>query len=361
MGCVYSEVATWVTEGSAKLLEYRRRRQNEIAQKLGVSSTEEDRFHHFSELLETVRGIHAEIGDNCRRCDLFTPCVIEKLVKGMVRSKALSRGTAQFLLEESAEILRDAKGKQKEAMPSVPAPNPDHTIADSAIDVRKRRASPSLPPEQGFTPLLQSIETSSSISNQEGAATLRRPRASHAQADYHYWQQRTAPKPDELGPRRRSQGVRKDPPFNDPESQREESGTSRTLLRVMSQPTLPHMHSQYGPGSFNAGPALVPFQPRDNIVMPIKEASAQSREQANVLEHSHSDSPGRSQPATSWTQTYAPNSHPESRLASVPKPNPTSQHPTMTVSEGLRLIKEKRWKFVKYPDEDEILKKRDHV
>ncbi|KAL8894183.1 MAG: hypothetical protein Q9192_004544, partial [Flavoplaca navasiana] len=367
MGCVYSEVATWVTEGSAKLLEYRRRRQKEIAQKLGVSSTEEDRFHHFSELLETVRGIHAEIGDNCRRCDLFTPCVIEKLVKAMVRSKAQYRGTAQFLLETSAEILRDAKGKQKEAKPSGPAPNPDHTISDSAIDVRKRRLPPSLPPEQGLAPILQPVETKSSNPNPEQATTSRRPPAWHAQADSHDWQQRTAPKPDELGSRRRSQGVRKDPSFDDLEAQREESGTSHTMHRVMSQPTPPHTHSQYSPRSFNPGPALAPLQPQENIVMPIEEASSQSREQANALEHIHSDNPGRSQQAGSGIHPRTPNGHPESRLPSVPQPNPTSQYPTMSVTEGLSIKKEKNWKFVKYPGEDtfhtsdDILKKRDHV
>ena len=101
--------------------------------------------------------------------------------------------------------------------------------------------------------------------------------------------------------------------------------------------------------------------------MPVEEGSSSSSEQANVMEHTGSDSPMGSQPATSWTRTHAPNGHPEPRLASVLKPNSTSQLPTMSVAEGLRIQKEREWKFVKYPGEDnfhtsdDILKERDHV
>ncbi|KAL8878006.1 MAG: hypothetical protein Q9198_004096 [Flavoplaca austrocitrina] len=114
MGCVYSEVATWVTEGSHKLLEYRRRRQQEIAKKLGVALSGEDRFHHVSKVLETVNEIHAEIEHNSRRCDPITPCVVEKIVKAMVRPHPQSRGAAQFLLETSSEILEDAESDSSE-------------------------------------------------------------------------------------------------------------------------------------------------------------------------------------------------------------------------------------------------------
>ncbi|KAL8653142.1 MAG: hypothetical protein Q9226_003967 [Calogaya cf. arnoldii] len=138
MGCVISEVATWVTEGCPKLFEYRRRRQQEIAQKSGVSSTGEDRFHHVSEVLETVKAIHAEIEHNSRRYDYITPCVVEKLVKAMVRPHPYHRGAAQFLLESATEILKDARRKQ-DAIRNGPAPNPNHTISDSAIDTKEVR------------------------------------------------------------------------------------------------------------------------------------------------------------------------------------------------------------------------------
>ena len=356
MGCVYSEVATWVTEGSAKLHEYRRRRQKEIAQKLGVSSTEEDCFHHGSKILETVDEIHDEIKRNSRRCDLITPYVIERLVKGMVRPQPPSRGSAQFLLETSSEILKDAKRKREEATPSGSAPNPDRPISDPGIDGRRRRHPPRLPPEQRFATETQPVKTRFSSHDLEQGTILQRPLMTYGQANSHNWQQRSVPKPNEEGSRPRSQRNREEGPINNLEAHFEELGISPT-----PQPSPPHTDSHCGPRSLNPGPAWVPFQPRENIVMPTEEVSSQSREQPRVLEDIHSDRPVRSQTATSWTQTYAPNGHPESRLASVPKPNPTSQHPTMTVSEGLRIIREKKLKFVKYPDEDEILKKRDHV
>ncbi|KAL8837659.1 MAG: hypothetical protein Q9176_005576 [Flavoplaca citrina] len=362
-----STYATWVTEGSAKLFEYRRRRQKEIAKKLGVARLEEDRFHHGWKILETVDEIHDEIKHNSRRCDLITPYVIERLVKGMVRPHPQSRGAAQFLLETSSQILEDAERKREEAMPSGSAPNTDRTISDPGIDARRRRKPPSLPPGQRSATEPQPIETRFSRIDPEQGTILQRPLTTHGQANNHGWQERSVPKSNEEGSRPRSQGNHKEGPINDPEAQREESGASHTMHRVMSQPTPPNTHSQYGPRSYNLGTALSPFQPRENIVMPTEETSSQSREQASVLEHTHSDSPGRSQRAMSGIHPSTPNGHPESRLARAPKPNPTSQYPTMSVTEGLTIKKEKNWKFVKYPGEDtfhtsdDILKKRDHV
>ncbi|KAL8879653.1 MAG: hypothetical protein Q9198_002778 [Flavoplaca austrocitrina] len=282
MGCVYSEVATWVTAGSHKLCEYRRRRQKEIGKRLGVASSEEDRFHHVSEVLETVNGIHAEIEHNSRRCDLITPCVIEKLVKAMVRPYPQSRGAAQFLLETSRQILKDAEEKRKDAMPSGPAPHPDHTNSDSRIDVRGPRLPPSLPPDHRFASEQQPII--------ETATSLRRPSTTHGQPNNHNWPQRSVPKPNEEGPRRQSQEGRMD---DDPEAQRVEPRT--------------------------------------------------------------------------WILPHAPNCHPDSPIAGATKPEPKSQYPTMSVCEGLSIIKDKKWRFAKYPGEDifhtsdDILKKRDHV
>ncbi|KAL9036137.1 MAG: hypothetical protein Q9180_004472 [Flavoplaca navasiana] len=356
MGCVYSEVATWVTEGSAKLLEYRRRRQKEIAKKLGIASLEEDRFHHGSKILETVDEIHDEIKRISRRCDLITPYVIERLVKGMVRPHPYSRGTAQFLLDTSSEILEDAKRKP---MLSGLAPNPDRTISDLGIDVRRQRLPLSLLPEQKFATEPQPIETSFSIPHPEEATIFR------TQANDHDWQRRS---PNEEGFPRPSHGVRKDSPNNDLAAQYDDgSRISHRLQRAASQPVRPHMQGQHGERSFRPKPPLSPLRSLENISMPVEEGSSSSWKQANVMEHTDSDRPARSQPATSWTQTYAPNGRPESRLPSVPKPNPTSQYPTMSVSEGLGITKEKKWNFVKYPGEDtfhtsdDILKKRHHV
>ncbi|KAL9039214.1 MAG: hypothetical protein Q9180_002660, partial [Flavoplaca navasiana] len=199
MGCVYSEAPP-----------------PETAKKLGVALLEDHRFHLGSKKLETVDEIHDEIKRNSRRCDLITPCVIENLVKTMVRSRPESRGTASFLLETSTEILRDAKSERKEAIPSVPAPNLDRTVSDPGTDVRRRRLPPNLPPEEIFATEPQPIETRFSISDPE-------------EANDHDWQRRSAPEPNEEGSPQRSQGVRKDSPFNDPGAQDETSRISLTV------------------------------------------------------------------------------------------------------------------------------------
>ncbi|KAL8894790.1 MAG: hypothetical protein Q9192_004050, partial [Flavoplaca navasiana] len=367
MGCVLSEVATWVTRGSPKLVEYRRRRQIEIAKKIGVALSSEDRFHHGSKILETVDELHDDIKRNGRRCDFITPCVIERLVKGMVRPHPQSRGTAQFFLVISSEILKDAKRKREEAVPSGSPPNPDRTISDSGINVRRRRQPPSLPPEQRFTTEPQPIRTRFSSLDLEQGTISQSPFTTYGQGRNYDYQQISIPKPNKERSRLRSQRNYKEGIINDQEAPREASGISPTLHRVMSQLNPPHIHSQYGPRSLNPGPASVPFQPRESTVMPTEETSSQSREKASVLEHIHSDNPGRSQLEMSGMHPRTPTGHPESRLASVPKTNPTSQYPTMSVTEGLRIKKEKLWRLVDYPGEDrfhtsdDILKKRDHA
>ena len=291
MGCVLSEVAIWVTGGIPKLLEYRRRRQKEIAKKLGVASSQEDRFHYGLKVLQTVNDCYDDIACNSRRCDLITPSVIEKIVKAMVRPHPESRGAALFLLETSKEILKDAKGKGKESMPSGPAPNPNHTISDSGIQVRRPRLPPNLPPDQNLVSKPQSIvETGSSGPDPEQATVLQGPSITHGQASSHGGQRRSAAKPNEERSRPRNQEGRADDDLRAP------GVKSRTRI-------LPHTLN------------------------------------------------GRSKP---W-------------IAGGPKPDPKSRHPTMLVSEGLSIKKEKKYRFAKYPGEDafhasdEILQKRDHV
>ncbi|KAL8769016.1 MAG: hypothetical protein Q9209_004933 [Squamulea sp. 1 TL-2023] len=188
-GCVLSEVATWITEGIEKLLEYRRRRQEEIFKRSKGSITDEERFHYVSEVLDAVKGIHVEIRDNSRRNDLITPWVIERLVNGMVRPDPNHRATARVFLETSKEILSEAEWQLKQAMPNGPAPYPGHTVWDMTVDVRKRRAPPLSPPDQAIasSPHIEHI--------QEQATVPRRPSARYAQSDSYHLQQGFAAEP----------------------------------------------------------------------------------------------------------------------------------------------------------------------
>lgn len=360
MGCVLSEVATWITEGNAKLSEYRRRRRGEIARRSRVSSTGEDRFHHVSEVLDTVKGIHAEIKDNTRGNDFITPCVIEKMVNGMVRSKPQDRGTAQYFLATSWEILDDAKRKLKEAMPSSPAPNRDHTISGAAVDVRKRRNPPNLPPDQIIDPALQRVETWHSNRSPVRAATLQSPPVHHAQGSSHAWQQNHAPEPNGEVPSRQNQGGH------------EEAHSDyhpRAPQRVSAQPTLSHRQSQHDPQSYYPGHTSGKYPPWEDTAMPAADGlSSKLKEPASirdVTDHNEWDRPAENQSTAPYPLPVAPNDVSESLLTASPKS--TRHYPKMSVTEGLRIKKEKQWKRAMYPGEDvihemdDILKNRDHV
>ncbi|KAL8963800.1 MAG: hypothetical protein Q9183_004945, partial [Haloplaca sp. 2 TL-2023] len=295
LGCVVSEVATWVTGGRLKVSEFRRRRQKELAEILGVASSEKDRFHDGLEILQTVKTCYEDIAYTSRRCDLITPRVIEKIVKAMVRPYPESRGAARFLLDTSNQILEDAKGKGKGkgkgVMPSSPATNPNHAIleSESSVQVRGPRLPPSLPPHLASKPQLI-VEAGSSNPDAEQARVLRGSSTTRGQASSRRGQRSSVAKPSEEGSRRTSQ---EGCVGNDPEARGVEPRTGR----------LPH----------------------------------------------------------------APNDGSKSLIAVGPKPAPKSQLPTMTISEGLSVKREKKHSPAKYPGEDafreseDILKNRDHV
>lgn len=325
MGCVLSEVATWITEGNTKLSVYRDRRRTEITKKSKGSLTNDDRFYYHGEVLDSVKEIHAEIKNNSRKSDFITPCVIERLVDGMVRPEPSHRAAAPYLLETSNQILSDASGRLKQPMPSGPAPHPDHTKSDTVVDVRKRRAPPSLPPDQVFA----SSGHSSSIPEQ--AITSRSPSAHHAQVGSYRWQQGFAPE------RRENQGAHDGSPFDDLKAQHEESKTSHIPQRVLSQRTPSRVQNQLDRRTSYPRPTSVPFRSLGNSLIPAGEGSS----------------------FTCQDPTKSP-------LPTGPKPA-QSQHPCMSVNEGLKIKREKQRTHAKYPDEDmihtmdEILKKRDHV
>ncbi|KAL8787452.1 MAG: hypothetical protein Q9213_002229 [Squamulea squamosa] len=373
-GCVLSEVATWITEGIEKLLEYRRRRREEIVKRSKGSITDEERFHHVSEVLDAVKGIHTEIRDNSRKNDLITPWVIERLVNGMVRPDPYHRATARVFLETSKEILSEADWQLKQAMLNGPAPHAGHTIWDMTVDVRKRRAPPSSPPDQV-------IASSRAIDNNpEQATVLRRPSAHNAQSGFYHFQQGFAAELNGEKFRQRDQGAYGDSPFDDLETSREQSSTSHTPPRVLTQPTPSRVQNQHDPQSIRPGPASVPYRRWENKVMHARGGPSSAFQDPTELqtysEHSDSDKLTERQLTAAHELPLASNLAPKSPPPKSPPPkspsstvsNPAEmKYPRMSVTEGLRVRREKQWKFVKYPgqnmfyESDEILKKRDHV
>ncbi|KAL8748261.1 MAG: hypothetical protein Q9184_007455 [Pyrenodesmia sp. 2 TL-2023] len=112
LGCVLSEVATWVACNWAWVGEYRTRRRMEI--KKTLESRENDDFFHngVNDILETVRTIHAHLVDSVRACDYVTEEVIKMISNDMLRTSELNaRREARYLAFQSGHIIEEAKKK----------------------------------------------------------------------------------------------------------------------------------------------------------------------------------------------------------------------------------------------------------
>lgn len=154
MGCIFSEVATWVTEGYLKVLEYRRRRQMEVQDKGG---TNEELFYWDCKILETVTKILDEIVANSRLTDYVTPHVVEQIVRWMVVEDAHSRAKAHMFVDKSTRIVNEAKQKLN-------PPRRNHTVSNGILEAG-RRMPPNLPPGPGSRTLVHALKPGMSDSN----------------------------------------------------------------------------------------------------------------------------------------------------------------------------------------------------
>ena len=135
MGCILSEVITWVTEGQKKLREYRRRRLDEVDKTI---STREDRFHCNGEVLDTVNQLHEELTQNSRRYDYVTTTIVQGLVHSSIVIDHRSRASAHHLSYQSDRILKEAEKKLERGR--------HHAVSDGVLDTKKRWP-PNLPPK----------------------------------------------------------------------------------------------------------------------------------------------------------------------------------------------------------------------
>ena len=115
IGCVYSEVATWVDQGWNKVVEYRRRRLEEMKARTNQSVHS---FHDGFAVLGAVKQIHSDIVQNHRPNDFVTPKVVEKLVTEMLLVRS-ARPDARYLYDMSRRIVDDAHLELKQ-VPSYP-------------------------------------------------------------------------------------------------------------------------------------------------------------------------------------------------------------------------------------------------
>ncbi len=138
MGCVYSEVTTWVGHGWNKVDEYRRRRREEFKKK---TDTDGECFHDGRNILGTVEQIHTETISNRRISDHVTPSVLENLVQNMMITDE-SRLDAIFVFQSSKRIIKKAKATVDEKTHNIAHREKGH----AAFEGGQPQLPPNLPP-----------------------------------------------------------------------------------------------------------------------------------------------------------------------------------------------------------------------
>lgn len=139
MGCVISEVATWVDQGWSKVAEYRRRRSEEM-KTIGV---EGDDFHIGGDVLDTVDEIHRDITEDPQPNDTITPFVVKLLVEKMLISPK-TRESAKYIYDQSTLIINRAKARLDEVHATTSA----EPLIQALPKIRDKRPKipPNLPP-----------------------------------------------------------------------------------------------------------------------------------------------------------------------------------------------------------------------
>lgn len=160
MGCILSEVITWVTEGRKKLWEYRRRRLEEVG---------ENCFHCNGEVLDTVNQLHEELKQNHRRHDYVTPKTVELLVHCSIVIDHNSRASAHHLSHQCNRILKEAQQKLDRG----------RSVSDGALDTKKR-LPPNFPPRPASTWSAGTLEVETENCHL-GQLSGHRPRSTHFQ------------------------------------------------------------------------------------------------------------------------------------------------------------------------------------
>ena len=111
LGCIFSEVATWVVSGQNGLLEYRHQRRRDLQRIFGSDAGHA--FHDGSRVLAAVVDNHIRLKQNRPIDDHLTPDVIE-LINDMI-AESDQRLTSKHAYQRSMQIIRNAHDKIIEA------------------------------------------------------------------------------------------------------------------------------------------------------------------------------------------------------------------------------------------------------
>ena len=377
MGCILSEVVTWVTEGWKKLTEYRRRRKAEIGKK---SSHSEELFHWDYQILSTVNEIHEEITESSRKHDYVTTPVISRLIKGMLIIEWNLRGPAEFLHAQAKAILQEAQSKLDNRSSIVPRPYPSITSSESSIHEGRRRLPPNLPldrrpqrtlpPEhQEYSPILPhtTVAHQPSEENQRESHVMPiqglpspNPRQLNVQ-DIHHESGATALNSEDS----QLEGLRPLPNLggNTSSYPRRSITQHQTTKLISTDAAVVERHpprrstgvANTTAGGGNEG-TLLPFRPRNTENPPVSNS-----ETSQDAHHENLDNIDLVGPHNGPVGVQ---NHASPRRARSKQQHP---HPKMTVSQGLSVKRAKdNGSRARYHDEDGVmmldsLRRRDHV
>ena len=174
IGCVFSEVAVWAHHGWKRVVEYRRRRSDEIEAKGGGPG--EYIFHWDGSLLDAVNIIHQDMLGKIAVKDILTRSVLDRLVDDMLqhesrpyaknvfdRSKRLVKECEKRLGVSANEFGRSANGDlvdfgeaRTRTRSSLQVPNEHHRSHAE----RNPSSEEPIPPDESSTPLSSSSSSS---------------------------------------------------------------------------------------------------------------------------------------------------------------------------------------------------------
>ena len=191
IGCVFSEVAVWAHHGWKRVVEYRRRRSDEIEAKGGGPG--EYTFHWDGSLLDAVNDIHQDMLRKTAVKHLLTRSVLDRLVDEMLQHE--SRPYAKNVFDRSKRLVRNCETRLGVSANEVGG-SANGDLVDSDEARTRTRSSPQVPNEHyrshaGRNPSLEepvppddsSTPPSSSPSSSSGSSPQRHHQRSASQSN----------------------------------------------------------------------------------------------------------------------------------------------------------------------------------
>ena len=141
-GCVFSEAAVWSRFGWNRVLEYRRRRQDEVKELLGLDG--EHLFHGGHNVLGTVQDIHEHIIKNHRIIDHVTVEIL-RLLDDMLLNENKPRYSAKQVFYKSKRVIKATR--EKFGVPATEVSSRKDEDTGNSDDPEERpKTPPSVPP-----------------------------------------------------------------------------------------------------------------------------------------------------------------------------------------------------------------------